>query len=313
MDNTIYLKHIISINNLTRTDLDLVLKTAAFFKLNSHSTLLHNKIIASCFFESSTRTRLSFESAIYRLGASVIGFSDGSDTSMFCKGESFADTIKVISSYVNAIIIRHPQSGSAKLAADISGNVPVINAGDGTNQHPTQTLTDLFTIQSTQHRLNNLNIAMVGDLKYGRTVHSLAEALSKYEGNRFFLLSPRHLSMPLDIINMFKAKKCSWSFHNNLEEVISKLDIIYMTRIQKERLISSKYANMEIPFILHVTSLLKAKTNMKILHPLPRLKEIPIEVDKTPYAWYFQQASNGLYVRQAILALVLTSNCFTKK
>ncbi len=190
MANPLYQKHIISINDLSREDLELVLATAAKLKANPQPELLKHKVIASCFFEASTRTRLSFETSMHRLGASVVGFSDSSNTSLGKKGETLADTISVISTYVDAIVMRHPQEGASRLATEFSGGIPVLNAGDGANQHPTQTLLDLFTIQETQGRLENLNVAMVGDLKYGRTVHSLTQALAKFNGNRFYFIAP---------------------------------------------------------------------------------------------------------------------------
>ena len=185
MANPLYRKNIISINDLNRDELELVLATAARLKASPQPELLKHKVIASCFFEASTRTRLSFETAIHRLGASVVGFADGGNTSLGKKGETLADTISVISTYVDAIVMRHPQEGAARLATEFAGDIPVLNAGDGANQHPTQTLLDLFTISETQQRLDNLNIAMVGDLKYGRTVHSLTQALAKFSNNRF--------------------------------------------------------------------------------------------------------------------------------
>ncbi|WWO97264.1 MAG: aspartate carbamoyltransferase [Candidatus Dasytiphilus stammeri] len=313
MKNSLYLQHIISMQDFDTEKIQLVLEITAYFKLhNNPSDLLRNKSIAVCFFETSTRTRLSFESAMHRLGGSVIGFSDSSNTSFYGKEESLADTIKVISSYVNAIIIRHPEEGAALLASNVSGAVPIINAGDGSNQHPTQTLLDLFTIFETQKRLCNLNIGMVGDLKYGRTIHSLAQALSQYKGNRFFLLSTPSLKMPQHIINWFNEKRIQWSYHTNLKEVLDKLDILYMTRIQKERLnpLESTLFYNQVPYTLCAKDLIKVRSNLKILHPLPRLTEICIDVDKTDYAWYFQQASNGLYTRQAILALVLNKDLY---
>ncbi|WWO99930.1 MAG: aspartate carbamoyltransferase [Candidatus Dasytiphilus stammeri] len=310
MKNSLYLQHIISIKDFNIEKINLVLKLTANFKLNNPSELLRNKSIAVCFFEASTRTRLSFESAMHRLGGSVIGFSDSSNTSFLKKGESLADTIKVISSYVNAIIIRHPEPGSALLATNFSGSVPIINAGDGYNQHPTQTLLDLFTIFETQNRLCNLDIGMVGDLKYGRTIHSLAQALSQYKENRFFLLSPPSLKMPQDIIDLFNKKRLTWSYHSNLKEVLHKLDILYMTRLQQERLNPLESTFNKIPHILRAKDLINVRSNLKILHPLPRLKEISVDVDKTDYAGYFLQASNGLYTRQAILALILNKDLY---
>lgn len=305
MANPLYGKHIISINDLNRDELELVLKTAARLKQSPQPEQLKHKVIASCFFEASTRTRLSFETAIHRLGASAVGFADGGNTSLGKKGETLADTISVISQYVDAIVMRHPQEGAARLATEFSGNVPILNAGDGANQHPTQTLLDLFTIQETQQRLDNLHIAMVGDLKYGRTVHSLTQALSKFDGNHFYFIAPQALAMPTYLTDMLDERGCPWSQHDSMEDVIPTLDILYMTRVQRERLDPSEYANVKAQFILQAAHLAQAKPNMKVLHPLPRIDEISTDVDNTPHAWYFQQAGNGIYARQALLALVL--------
>ncbi|HDL7472069.1 TPA: aspartate carbamoyltransferase [Yersinia enterocolitica] len=307
MANPLYHKHIISINDLCREELELVLRTAASLKSHPQPELLKHKVIASCFFEASTRTRLSFETSIHRLGASVVGFSDSSNTSLGKKGETLADTMSVISTYVDAIVMRHPQEGAARLATQFSGNVPVVNAGDGANQHPTQTLLDLFTIQETQGRLDNINIAMVGDLKYGRTVHSLTQALAKFNGNRFFFIAPDALAMPAYILEMLEEKGIEYSLHESIEEVVSELDILYMTRVQKERLDPSEYANVKAQFVLRAADLNGAQDNLKVLHPLPRIDEITTDVDKTPYAYYFQQAGNGIFARQALLALVLNA------
>ncbi|MGT3178746.1 aspartate carbamoyltransferase [Yersinia enterocolitica] len=307
MANPLYHKHIISINDLCREELELVLRTAASLKSHPQPELLKHKVIASCFFEASTRTRLSFETSIHRLGASVVGFSDSSNTSLGKKGETLADTMSVISTYVDAIVMRHPQEGAARLATQFSGNVPVVNAGDGANQHPTQTLLDLFTIQETQGRLDNINIAMVGDLKYGRTVHSLTQALAKFNGNRFFFIAPDALAMPAYILEMLEEKGIEYSLHESIEEVVPELDILYMTRVQKERLDPSEYANVKAQFVLRAADLNGAQNNLKVLHPLPRIDEITTDVDKTPYAYYFQQAGNGIFARQALLALVLNA------
>jgi len=308
MANPLYHKHIISINDLSREDLELVLRTAAGLKDNPQPELLKHKVIASCFFEASTRTRLSFETSMHRLGASVVGFADGSNTSLGKKGETLADTISVISTYVDAIVMRHPQEGAARMASEFSGNVPVLNAGDGANQHPTQTLLDLFTIQETQGRLSNLSIAMVGDLKYGRTVHSLTQALAKFEGNRFYFIAPDALAMPAYILKMLEEKSIEYSLHGSIEEVVPELDILYMTRVQKERLDPSEYANVKAQFVLRAADLAGARANLKVLHPLPRIDEIATDVDKTPHAYYFQQAGNGIFARQALLALVLNAD-----
>lgn len=308
MANPLYKKHIISINDLSREELELVLDTAASLKANPQPELLKHKVIASCFFEASTRTRLSFETAIHRLGASVVGFADGSNTSLGKKGETLADTTSVISTYVDAIVMRHPQEGAARLATEFSGGIPILNAGDGANQHPTQTLLDLFTIRETQGRLDNINIAMVGDLKYGRTVHSLAQALAKFTGNRFYFIAPDALAMPEYILNLLEEKGIEYSLHESIDEVVPQLDILYMTRVQKERLDPSEYANVKAQFILRATDLEQAQPHLKVLHPLPRIDEITTDVDSTPYAWYFQQAGNGIYARQALLALVLNAD-----
>ena len=308
MANPLYQKDIISINDLSREELELVLDTAASLKASPQPELLKHKVIASCFFEASTRTRLSFEASVHRLGASVVGFSDSSNTSLGKKGETLADTISVISTYVDAIVMRHPQEGAARLATEFSGNIPVLNAGDGANQHPTQTLLDLFTIQETQGRLDNINIAMVGDLKYGRTVHSLAQALAKFNGNRFYFIAPDALAMPGYILALLEEKGIEYSLHSSIEEVVPDIDILYMTRVQKERLDPSEYANVKAQFVLRAADLTHAQPHLKVLHPLPRIDEITPDVDKTPYAWYFQQAGNGIFARQALLALVLNAD-----
>ncbi|CAK9883756.1 MAG: Aspartate carbamoyltransferase catalytic subunit [Candidatus Erwinia impunctatus] len=307
MANPLYRKHIISINDLSREELELLLETAASLKARPQPELLKHAVVASCFFEASTRTRLSFETAIHRLGASVVGFADGGNTSMGKKGEMLADTISVIGTYVDAIVMRHPQEGAARLATEFSGGIPILNAGDGANQHPTQTLLDLFTIQETQGRLSNLDIAMVGDLKYGRTVHSLTQALAKFPDNRFWFIAPDALAMPAYITDMLDEKGIVWHCHNSIEAVVPKVDILYMTRVQKERLDPSEYANVKAQFVLRAADLTHARDTMKVLHPLPRIDEITQDVDNTPYAWYFQQAGNGIYARQALLARVL--NC----
>ncbi|EPE37473.1 aspartate carbamoyltransferase [Candidatus Photodesmus katoptron] len=305
MENSLFGKHIISIPELARSELELIIDTAAKLKLKANPNILKNKVIASCFFEPSTRTRLSFETAIQRLGGKVIGFDNDSNTSLAKKGETLADSIQVISSYVDAFIIRHPQEGAARLASEFSRNVPIINAGDGANQHPTQTLLDLFSIYETQNRLDELKIAFVGDLKYGRTVHSLTQALCKFNNTHFFFVSPKILAMPDYICDELKEMGINYSTHTNIEEVIPELDVLYMTRVQKERFDESEYAQMKSGFILTRDLLKNSKNNMKVLHPLPRVDEININVDKTPYAYYFKQAENGMYAREALLVLVL--------
>lgn len=306
MANPLYQKHIISISDFSRSELELIIDTAVKLKTHPHPDLLKGQVVASCFFEASTRTRLSFETAIQRLGGSVIGFSDSASTSLAKKGETLADSVKVISSYGDAFVMRHPQEGAARLASEFS-SVPVINAGDGSNQHPTQTLLDLFTIYETQGTLQGLTIAFVGDLKYGRTVHSLAQALSLF-GCKFYFIAPQALSMPDYLCDELTDKGINFEICDSMEEVMDELDIIYMTRVQKERFDETEYVHVASKYVLTPGVLEGAKDSLKILHPLPRIDEIAIEVDDTPYAYYFEQAENGVYARQALLALVLNEN-----
>lgn len=305
MANPLYRKNVISIQDLSRAELELIIHTAGELKSKPQPDLLKHNVIASCFFEASTRTRLSFETAIHRLGGSVVGFS--SNNTSLDKGETLADTLRIICTYVDAVVIRHPQEGSAHLAMECSNGIPIINAGDGSNQHPTQTLLDLFTIKETQARLDKLDIAIVGDLKYGRTVHSLTQALAKFCGNRLFFVAPETLAMPDHILKMLDEKGIAYSSHAHLEEILPQLDILYITRVQRERLSTSEYANVETPFVLQASDLTTVRHNLKVLHPLPRIGEISIDVDKTPYAYYFQQAGNGIFARQALLALILNT------
>lgn len=308
MDNTLYQKHIISIPELSRQELELIVTTAADLKAHPRPELIKNKVVASCFFEPSTRTRLSFETAIQRIGGDVIGFDNGGNTSLAKKGETLADSVQVISSYVDAFVMRHPHEGAARLASEYSNGVPVINAGDGANQHPTQTLLDLFSISETQGRLDNLNVAFVGDLKYGRTVHSLTQALSKFTNVRFYFIAPQALAMPDYICEELDEADIAYSFHNDIESVVPELDVLYMTRVQKERFDQSEYAHIKSAYILSADLLTSARDNLKVLHPLPRVDEITTDVDSTPYAYYFQQAENGMYAREALLALVLNQD-----
>ncbi|CAG8999278.1 MAG: Aspartate carbamoyltransferase catalytic subunit [Candidatus Celerinatantimonas neptuna] len=305
MTNPLFHRHIISITDLCRQELELIVATANQLKATPHPTLLQGKVIASCFFEASTRTRLSFETAVQRLGGSVIGFADGGNTSLGKKGETLADSVRIISSYSDAFFMRHPREGAARLASEFS-SVPVINGGDGSNQHPTQTLLDLFTIYETQGTLEGLKVAFVGDLKYGRTVHSLAQALSLF-GCEFYFVAPQALAMPDYLIDELKEKGIRCSFHQSIEQVIDKLDILYMTRVQKERFDETEYQYLRSGFVLEASMFGHVKPNLKILHPLPRIDEIDIQVDQTSYAYYFEQARNGVFARQALLSLVLTN------
>lgn len=298
-------KNIISIKDLTKQETLYILKVAGRFKSrkNPKAVLLQGKIVALLFFEPSTRTRLSFETAALRLGAKVIGFAQAGATST-AKGEALSDSIKIVGQYADVIVMRHSKEGAARLAAQ-STSLPVINAGDGANQHPTQTFLDLFTIYETQKKLNNLSIALVGDLKYSRTVHSLSQALAWFSP-RLYFVAPPSLQIPDYILETLRQKQIKYSFHNDFKNIISKTDIFYMTRIQKERFPDlMEYEKVKNVYRLTSADLKKVKNNLKILHPLPRLGEIAKEIDKTPYAYYFQQAENGIYVRQAILALVL--------
>lgn len=305
MTNTLYKKHIISIPELTREELELIVKTAGELKKEQKPDLIKNKVVASCFFEPSTRTRLSFETAIQRIGGSVIGFDNDGNTSLAKKGETLSDSVQVISNYVDAFVMRHPQEGAARLASEYSNGVPIINAGDGSNQHPSQTLLDLFTISETQGKLDGVNIAFVGDLKYGRTVHSLTQALAKFNNNRLFFIAPDALAMPDYILEELDEKGIEYSLHTDIESVMPEIDILYMTRVQRERFDESEYAHLKSAFILSAPQLHNARPNMKILHPLPRIDEITTDVDDTPHAYFFQQAGNGVYAREALLALVL--------
>ncbi|MDN3680004.1 aspartate carbamoyltransferase [Vibrio tapetis subsp. quintayensis] len=308
MANSLYQKHIISISELSREELELVVTTAKKLKSEPSPELIKNKVIASCFFEPSTRTRLSFETAIQRIGGSVIGFDNDGNTSLAKKGETLSDSVQVISSYVDAFVMRHPQEGAARLASEFTNGVPVINAGDGANQHPTQTLLDLFSIYETQGRLDNLNIAFVGDLKYGRTVHSLTQALAKFDNNRFYFIAPDALAMPDYICEELDDAGIKYSLHLEMESTMPELDILYMTRVQKERFDDSEYAHIKSAYVLSASMLSDAKENLKVLHPLPRVDEITTDVDKTPHAYFFQQAENGVYAREALLALVLNES-----
>ena len=302
MPNPLYGQHLISIPDLSNEQLECLLDTALRLKREPRRNLLEGRLIGSCFFEPSTRTRLSFETAVQRLGGKVIGFSDGANTSAK-KGETLADTARIISSYTDAIIIRHPKDGAARVLSEFSA-VPVINAGDGTNQHPSQTLLDLVTIQETQGRLDKLVIAMAGDLKYGRTVHSLAQAMKRHQAE-FIFVSPPSLAMPDYITEELDAAGCRYQILPSLEEAARHADILYMTRVQRERFDEQEFAKIQGKFNLEATTLAQAKPNLRVLHPLPRVDEIHPSVDGTVYAYYFEQAKNGVFARMAMLSLVL--------
>lgn len=302
MKNSLQGRSLISISDLSREEILTILRKADEMKKKAPKELLKGKILASCFFEPSTRTRLSFEAAMIRLGGNIIGFTDTISTSAQ-KGESLHDAMKVIGHYADVLVIRHPKDGSARVGSEAT-NKPVINAGDGSNQHPTQTLLDLFTIKECQGKLKGLNVAFVGDLKNGRTVHSLSLASAHFD-MRLFFVSPEQLALPEEISSALKKQGVKFSFHRTIEEVLGKADILYMTRIQSERLNPSEREKFQGALVLTEGMLAKAKKNLKVLHPLPRVNEIEVAVDQTSHAYYFQQAENGLYVRMALLSLIL--------
>jgi aspartate carbamoyltransferase catalytic subunit len=296
-------KSLVSIDDYTKDQQIRILDLAEKFEAKPVQNILNGYVVATLFFEPSTRTRLSFESAASRLGAQVIGFSETGSTSV-SKGESLNDTILIVGKYADIIVMRHPREGSARYASEVSP-VPIINAGDGANQHPTQTLLDMYSIRKTQGRLDNLQIAFVGDLKYGRTVHSLTFALCNFNAT-FHLVSPEELKLPSYVKRRIKDNQLEYYQYIDINEVIPKVDILYMTRIQKERFSDPiEYEKVKNAYILRDEMLQGAKKNMRVLHPLPRVNEIETNVDANPMAYYFQQAQNGVYVRQALLASIL--------
>lgn len=297
------MKHLISISDFSKEEYLKLITLAAEFEKTPPADLLKGKVIAVLFFEPSTRTRLSFETAIQRLGGSVIGFTDAS-TSSVQKGESLKDTIMTVARYADLIIMRHPVEGSARYASEVS-HVPIINAGDGANQHPTQCLLDLYSIKKTQGRLDNLHIAFVGDLKYGRTVHSNVIALTHFQ-TTFHLVSPVELKLPSAVKMYIKDKQLTYYQYTDITEAIPFADIIYMTRIQRERFSDPmEYEKVKNSYILTKEMLQNAKQNLKVLHPLPRVNEIDTSVDDCPQAYYFDQAENGVYMRMALIAYIL--------
>ena len=297
-------RDVLAIRDFSKQDLLEVLNTAKKIDtegIGKYPDLLKGKIMASVFFEPSTRTRLSFEAAMHRLGGSVVGFSESTNTSL-AKGETLHDTIKTIDGYSDIIVIRHPEVGSAQKAAEAAEH-PVINAGDGPNEHPTQTLIDLYTIMKVHGTLDNLHVGFLGDLKYGRTVHSLANALSHFNTKLHFI-SNASLRMPEKYLEDLKSKNTEFSEHETLDEVSHELDIIYVTRVQKERFVNpEEYA--KIKYAIDKTFLKSTKPTLKILHPLPRVDEIDPGLDKEPQSIYFEQAHNGIPVRMALLGLIL--------
>lgn len=297
-------RSLVTIANLTRDKIEYLIEMAAEFEKHPNRRLLEGKVVATLFFEPSTRTRLSFETAANRLGARVIGFTDPKVTSS-SKGETLKDTLKMVSNYADVIVMRHYLEGAARYASEVTPT-PVVNAGDGANQHPSQTMLDLYSIKKTQGTLENLHIYLIGDLKYGRTVHSLLMAMRHFNPV-FHFVAPAELAMPDEYKLYCRAHGIRFVEDSRFdEESIAEADILYMTRVQRERFSDlMEYERVKDTYILRASMLGKAKPNMKILHPLPRVNEIAYDVDDDPHAYYFDQARNGLYAREAIICDVL--------
>ena len=301
------IRHLIDINDFSKDEIEELISVSNDIIENKdkYSKKCDGKILATLFFEPSTRTRLSFESAMLRLGGNVLGFSEASSSST-SKGESLSDTITVVGGYCDLIAMRHPKEGAPMVACKNSV-VPIINAGDGGHNHPTQTLTDLLTISREKGRLDNLTIGLCGDLKFGRTVHSLISALSRYNNIKFILISPDELKLPIYIKeNILDKNGIDYIETNDIEEYIGELDVLYMTRVQKERFFNeADYLRLKDYFILNNEKLRNAKDDLCIMHPLPRVTEIATEVDSDPRAKYFVQANNGVYIRMALILKLL--------
>ena len=300
------IKHLIDIKDLTKKEIDELIKVAndIIDNRDKYSHKCNDKILATLFFEPSTRTRLSFESAMLRLGGKVLGFSEAASSST-AKGESLGDTIRVVGGYSDIIVMRHPKEGAPTVAINNS-IVPIINAGDGGHNHPTQTLTDLLTIKREKGKLDNLTIGLCGDLKFGRTVHSLITAMTRYKNIKFILISPKELKLPDYMKETLEKNKIEYIETNDIEEYMSELDVLYMTRVQKERFFNEEdYLRLKDYYILTKEKLNKAKKDLTILHPLPRVTEISKEVDNDPRAKYFEQAYNGVYIRMSLILKLL--------
>ncbi len=300
------MRHLMSPLDFTTEELDKLFDLANDIENNpgKYAHACDGKILATCFYEPSTRTRLSFEAAMTRLGGRIIGFSDAASSSA-AKGESVSDTVRVISCYADICAMRHPKEGAPMVAMEKS-TIPVINAGDGGHQHPTQTLTDLLTIRSMKGRLDNFTIGLCGDLKFGRTVHSLIHALVRYDNIRFIFISPEELKVPDYITDMLKDKQIPYEEVIKLEDVMPHLDLLYMTRVQKERFFNEEdYIRLKDFYVLTPTKMYLAKKDMLVLHPLPRVNEISVDVDDDPRAAYFKQAQYGVYVRMALILTLL--------
>lgn len=298
------LQDIISIEECSQEDILRILDRAKLFEKNPNRSLLEGKVVATLFFEPSTRTRLSFETAVCRLGGKVIGFSDAK-TSSSTKGENLKDTILIVSNYADVIVMRHHIEGAARYASEVT-STPIVNAGDGSNQHPSQTLLDLYSIRQTQGTLNDLTIVMVGDLRFGRTIHSLIEGIHSFSP-KFIFVAPPELRLPEEYRSYCKELHIPYEEVTNFTpEIINQADILYMTRVQRERFTDpEEYERVKDVYTLERDMLAGAKPNLRILHPLPRVQEIAADVDNHPAAYYFQQAQNGLYVRESILCEVL--------
>ncbi len=300
------MRHLMSPLDFSTEELDLLFRLAEDIRKNpaKYAHACHGKILATCFYEPSTRTRLSFESAMIRLGGQIIGFADAASSSA-SKGESVSDTIRIISCYADICAMRHPKEGAPMVAAEKS-LIPVINAGDGGHQHPTQTLTDLLTIHSLKGRLGGFTIGLCGDLKFGRTVHSLIKALVRYHDIKFVFISPEELRVPDYITDLLKSRNIPYEEVIRLERVMPQLDLLYMTRVQKERFFNEEdYVRLKDFYILNADKMALAKKDMLVLHPLPRVNEISVEVDEDPRAAYFSQAQYGVYVRMALILTLL--------
>ncbi|NBJ94625.1 aspartate carbamoyltransferase [Parablautia muri] len=300
------MKHLMNPLDFTVEELNQLFDLANDIEANmdKYAHVCAGKKLATCFYEPSTRTRLSFEAAMLNLGGSVLGFSEASSSSA-AKGESVSDTIRVVSCFADICAMRHPKEGAPMVAASRS-SIPVINAGDGGHQHPTQTLTDLLTIRSMKGRLDHFTIGLCGDLKFGRTVHSLINALVRYEGIQFIFISPRELMVPDYVTDMLKEKNIPYEEVIRLEDIMPKLDLLYMTRVQKERFFNEEdYVRLKDFYILDKLKMQLAKPDMLVLHPLPRVNEISVEVDEDPRAAYFKQVQYGVYVRMALILTLL--------
>ena len=301
------MKHLMDITDLTTSQIDDLINTANDIIVNpeKYQDICKRKKLATLFFEPSTRTRLSFEAAMVELGGSVIGFST-SDSSSSSKGESVTDTVQTVSFYADVIAMRHPKEG-APLAASRRTTVPIINAGDGGHSHPTQTLADLLTIHREKGRLSNMTVGFCGDLKFGRTVHSLINALSRYDGIEYVFISPKELVIP-DYVkaNILDKNNIKYIETNKMDEYMPSLDILYMTRVQRERFFNeADYIRLKDSYILTIDKLAKAKKDLSIMHPLPRVNEISVKVDDDPRACYFKQVQNGKYIRMALILMLL--------